>query len=197
MFQFRFRIPRLSPFLSLLALAAVCNAAVVPPSSIVSQTTCNGQTYTYEGLAGYGFVPSNFVDKFGDTVSLGSSVALEKDSWKKKTRKQGHGTETYYAGTLWMLPDRGWFVSPPPPPPALYLFIEVSSNVLTLLLQTGILMEPSIGNPAYTNSALNTPQSQQMPPPHPQQISSFPTWTLFFLKTPPESRCQDLTLLLY
>ena len=103
---------RLSPFLSLLALAAVCSAAVDLPSSIVSQTECNGKTYTYEGLAGYGFVPSNFRDKFGDTVSLGSSIALEKDSWKKKDRKKNYGKETYYTGTLWMLPDRGWLVSP-------------------------------------------------------------------------------------
>ena len=49
-------------------------------------------------------------------MSLGSSIALERKSWKKKTRGiLGGGnrtTETYYEGTLWTLPDRGWFVLP-------------------------------------------------------------------------------------
>ena len=72
--------------------------------------TCNEKTYTYEELAGYGFVAGNFRDKFGDTVSVGSSIALEKGSWKQKARYTVKGMETYYNGTLWMMPDRGWFV---------------------------------------------------------------------------------------
>lgn len=113
------RIPRLSPFLALLALASICNAAPTPADSlhggglspIVSQTECGGAKYTYDELAGYGFVASNFRDKFGDTLSVGSSIALEKGSWKQKTRRRrAGGTEKYYTGTLWMLPDRGWFV---------------------------------------------------------------------------------------
>ncbi|KAL7272431.1 hypothetical protein RUND412_004763 [Rhizina undulata] len=68
--------------------------------TFVNQTTCNGKTFTYQELAGYGAIPSDFRDKFGDTVSAGSSVALERKSWKK------NGTS--YEGTLWMLPDRGW-----------------------------------------------------------------------------------------
>ena len=193
MFQLRLRVPRLSPFLSLLALAAVCNAAATSPS-IVSQAPCNGQTYTYQGLAGYGFVPSNFVDKFGDTISLGSSIAMEEDSWKKKDRKRSHGQETYYAGILWMLPDRGWLVSPPVP-----ISVQVRSNCLLMapLLRTGIPMAPQTGNPEYTNLLLNTPHWQPVPSHHPHLTSSSPTLTLFSLKTPRGSQCQVLIPQLY
>ena len=116
----------LSPSLLLLAFASFATAAPSlqqrttsePTSGFVSQTTCNSKTYTYRELAGWGFVPSNSRDKYGDTVSLGSSIALERKSWKKKTRAVFTGasraTETYYEGTLWTMPDRGWFVLPFP-----------------------------------------------------------------------------------
>ena len=103
--------------LFVLALAAFTTALPSapphsPPHNIVTQTTCNHKTYTYEGLSGFGFIPANFRDKFGDTLSAGSSIALERKSWKKKTRMVGGGAkkkqEVYYQGTLWMLPDRGW-----------------------------------------------------------------------------------------
>lgn len=68
-----------------------------PPGAVFS-TTCNGKAYTYNELAGYGFVPSNARDKFGDSISLGSSIAIS--SWSKKGSK--------YEGLLWGLPDRGW-----------------------------------------------------------------------------------------
>lgn len=68
-------------------------------STTVNQTTCNDRTYTYDGLAGYGFVPSDFRDKTGDTFGGPSSAAFE--SWKK-TR------EGSYEGIIWLLPDRGW-----------------------------------------------------------------------------------------
>lgn len=109
----------LSSSLLVLAFASFATAAPSlqertsePTSGFVGQTTCNGKTYTYRELAGYGFVPSNFRDKYGDTVSLGSSIALERKSWEKKTRAVlggGNRTiETYYEGTLWTMPDRGW-----------------------------------------------------------------------------------------
>lgn len=114
----------LSPSLLLLTLSSFATAAPSfqkrttpePTSGFVSQTICNSKTYTYRELAGFGFVPSNFRDKFGDTVSLGSSIALERKSWRKKMRATlagaARGTETYYEGTLWTMPDRGWFVLP-------------------------------------------------------------------------------------
>lgn len=50
-------------------------------SAIVSQTTCAGKKYTYESLAGYGFIPSDARDKFGDTLGgIGSSIAIKKAS---------------------------------------------------------------------------------------------------------------------
>ena len=80
---------------SLAALAATLSGAV---AASVFSTTCNGQPYTYNELAGYGFVPSNARDKFGDSISLGSSISFS--SWAKKGSK--------YEGKLWALPDRGW-----------------------------------------------------------------------------------------
>ncbi|KAI0969521.1 esterase-like activity of phytase-domain-containing protein [Xylaria arbuscula] len=68
----------------------------------VNKTVCHGNSYVYNGLAGYGLVPSDVVDKFGDTLGgLGSSLHIEKSSWGKLD----NGT---YTGIIWLLPDRGW-----------------------------------------------------------------------------------------
>lgn len=68
----------------------------------VSSTTCNGKTYEYLGLAGYGFTPSNARDKFGDTAGgIGSSAVVDAKSWTL----QSNGS---YTGLLYALPDRGW-----------------------------------------------------------------------------------------
>lgn len=68
----------------------------------VNETDCDGRRYTYQQLAGYGFVPSDAVDKFGDTLGgFGSSIAIDRKSWKKK--------KNVYTGILWALPDRGWY----------------------------------------------------------------------------------------
>ena len=69
----------------------------------VNQTECGGKQFVYEQLAGYGLVPSNARDKYGDTLGgYGSSIALERNSWRKT--KNGS-----YTGLLWALPDRGWY----------------------------------------------------------------------------------------
>ena len=86
---------------SLAALAIAASAVVASPAAsqdAVFSTTCRGKSYTYKELAGYGFVPSTARDKFGDTISLGSSIAFA--SWAKKGTK--------YEGKLYALPDRGW-----------------------------------------------------------------------------------------
>ncbi|CAJ2504837.1 Uu.00g122310.m01.CDS01 [Anthostomella pinea] len=63
---------------------------------------CNGRSYAYEELAGYGYVVSDAVDKFGDTLGgLGSSLHLEQGAWEKRPNGS-------YSGILWALPDRGW-----------------------------------------------------------------------------------------
>ncbi|SMR50780.1 unnamed protein product [Zymoseptoria tritici ST99CH_1E4] len=70
-------------------------------TSAVNTTTCNGQTYVYEELAGYGFIPGNARDKFGDTIGgIGSSIAIDRLSWVKVGKT--------YKGLLYSLPDRGW-----------------------------------------------------------------------------------------
>ncbi|KAI0469185.1 esterase-like activity of phytase-domain-containing protein [Xylaria cf. heliscus] len=89
----------------LLAAALVAyasGAAIESRVAGVNSTTCNGNRYVYDELAGYGFVPSNAVDKFGDTLGgLGSSLHLDRSSWKKNCNGS-------YSGILWSLPDRGW-----------------------------------------------------------------------------------------
>lgn len=73
-------------------------------NTVVNQTTCDGKTYTYQQLAGYGFVASNARDKFGDTLGgYGSAIALDRKAWKKA----GDGK---YIGSLYAIPDRGWYV---------------------------------------------------------------------------------------
>ncbi|KAL8772252.1 MAG: hypothetical protein Q9209_002464 [Squamulea sp. 1 TL-2023] len=83
--------------------------AIPPPlnllpraNSVVNQTTCNGKQYIYEQLSGYGFIPSNARDSFGDTLGgFGSSIAIDLKTW----RRLRNGT---YTGTLYAIPDRGW-----------------------------------------------------------------------------------------
>ncbi|KAI1371475.1 esterase-like activity of phytase-domain-containing protein [Hypoxylon crocopeplum] len=70
--------------------------------SAVSETACNGINYEYEELAAYGYVVSDAVDKFGDTLGgLGSSTHLDQAAWKKLDNGS-------YTGVLWSLTDRGW-----------------------------------------------------------------------------------------
>ncbi|KHN99057.1 outer membrane autotransporter [Metarhizium album ARSEF 1941] len=80
-------------------MASVASAgSAAPPSSHAFSTTCAAKAYTYNQLAGYGLVPSDARDKFGDTISLGSSIAMASWSWKGFR----------YEGKLYGLPDRGW-----------------------------------------------------------------------------------------
>lgn len=75
-------------------------------SAPVNVTTCNGKKYVYEELAGYGMLPANFRDRYGDTLGgIGSAIALDKkkSKWKKTKGKNGA-----YEGVIYGLPDRGW-----------------------------------------------------------------------------------------
>lgn len=90
--------------LLLAATLVVCASGAALENRVVgvNSTTCNGNSYVYDELAGYGFVSSNAVDKFGDTLGgLGSSLHLDQSKWKK----HHNGS---YSGILWSLPDRGW-----------------------------------------------------------------------------------------
>ena len=69
---------------------------------VVNSTTCASKAYTYHELAGYGYIVSNAVDKFGDTLGgLGSGIHMDRAHWTKLDNGS-------YTGTLWSLPDRGW-----------------------------------------------------------------------------------------
>jgi hypothetical protein len=84
------------------AVVGVASAAVTTPKTFVNQTTCNEKTYTYEELAGYGFVPNDARDQYGDTMGgFGSAIAMDRSRW----RKNHDGS---YSGLLYAIPDRGW-----------------------------------------------------------------------------------------
>lgn len=95
-----------------LALSGVSSVYAVPPphygggggggnASAVNTTTCNGQTYIYEELAGYGKIASNARDKAGDTLGgIGSSITIDPRSWRRVGKS--------YTGLLYAVPDRGW-----------------------------------------------------------------------------------------
>jgi hypothetical protein len=96
----------LSASLSLLALCHVVSAKPVKSDQAapVTTTTCNEKKYVYEELAGWGLLPGDSRDKFGDTIGgIGSAIALDKKSWKKK-----QGDSEGYDGVIYGLPDRGW-----------------------------------------------------------------------------------------
>jgi len=54
--------------MSVFKLLSLAGLVAVAAGAFVNQTTCNGKTYTYEELAGYGFVPGDARDEFGDTL---------------------------------------------------------------------------------------------------------------------------------
>ncbi|KAI5812504.1 outer membrane autotransporter [Pyronema omphalodes] len=65
----------------------------------VAQIECAGKSFTYESLAGYGRLPGNFVDKYGDTMSIGSGISITE--WKPTAGGA-------FEATMFVLPDRGW-----------------------------------------------------------------------------------------
>lgn len=75
-------------------LAFVAATGAKPVSSI----SCNGKKYSYDSLAGFGSLPSTARDQHGDTMSIGSSMAITK--WKRVGPR--------YEAIMYGLPDRGW-----------------------------------------------------------------------------------------
>lgn len=83
------------------SLLAVVPLAFSLVSAQVNTTTCNGKTYVYEELAGYGLIANNATDKFRDTIGgIGSSIAIDRLSWQR--------VGSSYTGLLYAIPDRGW-----------------------------------------------------------------------------------------
>jgi hypothetical protein len=92
----------LSRIIGAVVLTATAVAGFTLQTTYVNQTICNGRTYTYTELAGYGFIPSDARDRYGDTIGgIGSSIALDRSKWQKTS-------DGSYVGVLWALPDRGW-----------------------------------------------------------------------------------------
>ncbi|MCJ1469694.1 hypothetical protein MMC07_008330 [Pseudocyphellaria aurata] len=89
---------------AVLSLRLSLAGPVVSPRALtsgVNTVTCFNSNYTYQQLAGYGFVPSDARDKYNDTIGgIGSSIAFNRTSWTK--------VDGVYTGVLWALPDRGW-----------------------------------------------------------------------------------------
>jgi hypothetical protein len=122
-----------------LPLAVAVLAVTSSVQGYVNQTKCNGVTYTYNNLAGYGYIPGTAVDKYGDTVGgIGSSAAIDQSSWKKL--KNGS-----YTGTLYALPDRGWNT-------------QGTLNYQNRIHEIAMLFTPkpsaSVGNPSKPNLQL-------------------------------------------
>lgn len=80
------------------ALAAV--AGVVGDS--VNTTVCNGKTFVYEELAGYGYLAGDLQDRYGDSLSLGSSIAVDRKTWTQKG--------DVYEGIMYALPGKSLFL---------------------------------------------------------------------------------------
>jgi hypothetical protein len=88
--------------LLLTALTAGLTRTLASPyeraATAINTTTCNGKTFVYQALAGYGFTPSDSRDKFGDTAGgIGSSAAIDQKSWEVDSNG-------VYTGILWGLP---------------------------------------------------------------------------------------------
>lgn len=80
------------------AISLVLGAGVASAQSV----TFEGSTFVNKGLIGVARVPSDAVDQFGETLGgFGSSMAMDLSTWHRKF-------DGSYAGTLYMLPDRGW-----------------------------------------------------------------------------------------
>lgn len=58
----------------------------------------------FQGLVGFGRIPSNFTESTGDTLGgIGSAITFKYGSWKEQTNGS-------YTGTLVVQPDRGFNV---------------------------------------------------------------------------------------
>ncbi|KAI1945590.1 hypothetical protein LOZ04_002029 [Ophidiomyces ophidiicola] len=70
--------------------------------TIVNKTFCGEKEYDYLGMAGYGTLPHDAVDRFGDTIGgIGSGLVIGQGSW---TRRENGS----YEGVAWASQDRGW-----------------------------------------------------------------------------------------
>jgi hypothetical protein len=80
--------------------AAAAGSVLAAPTSspAVNTTVCNGQTFVYEEMAGYGYLVSDYRDRYGDSLSLGSSIALDRSTWSQEGN--------VYQGVMYALPGQ-------------------------------------------------------------------------------------------
>lgn len=72
--------------------ADASNAPIAANQTTTNQTTRNNEKYSYQELAGYGFLPYN---KYSDTlVGYGSAIAIDRSWWQKSN----NGSYTLLAG---------------------------------------------------------------------------------------------------
>jgi hypothetical protein len=87
------------------ALSAALAASVfLSPLAAMADATVStaGVSIANKGLVAVGRIPASLRDKFGETFGSGSGMAIDPTSWKKDGEA--------YAGSLWLLPDRGYNV---------------------------------------------------------------------------------------
>ncbi|GME85676.1 unnamed protein product [Ambrosiozyma monospora] len=87
--------------LSTLTLSSVF-LALAAKAKADTTVTIDDEDYVSYGLKGYGFLPGDAVDVYGDTISFGSSVAYQ---WNSLKIENG-----VYSFTAYGLPDRGYNV---------------------------------------------------------------------------------------
>lgn len=99
----------------LLAVVACLSLEAVPPikpfpqldatpAGATTSVTLGDVPYRHHGLVGAGMLPSDSLDRRGDTLGSFSSFKVDPATW----RRLPDGT---YAGTLYSLPDRGYNVA--------------------------------------------------------------------------------------
>ncbi len=84
----------------LLALALCLSPLLTAKAE--TRATVDGVTYINHGLVAVGRMPSDLRDSFGETFGSGSGMAFDPSTWKR--------TAEGYAGSLLLLPDRGYNV---------------------------------------------------------------------------------------
>lgn len=82
-------------------IQTVLLALITRTTALLNQTIIDGITFENYGMTGFGLLPANSLDKYGETISFGSSVAYQDLSVDD---------EGVYHFTAWGLPDRGYNV---------------------------------------------------------------------------------------
>src|SRR5262245_51776371 len=86
--------------LAMIVLALTVWLASVPSARSAETVTIGDLVFVNKALVGVGRMPSDLRDKFGETFGSGSAIVVDPKSWMR--------TPGGYAGTFYILPDRGY-----------------------------------------------------------------------------------------